>query len=333
MSPSSFEQGKTRIAETVVEILWRQWRAIGAAAAGADARLVVDAEVLLLASLVMRRYEPRLETTMADWLESGSMLISTQRLKNLARRFPSTPDDALRWVAGVSFHRGRDHRWRRMTEEGEGVVGTNAPVGERHRTKSAGPTLRTPPAFLLRVRTAFGQGIKPDLLAVLHGTEFAEDVNSFVATLGYQRNPVHLAVKDLVASGVVRSVPVPTGTGFALDRALFPDAEVAPWGWWHEILGFLIAVVELEIPSQSASTYAQAVMLRRVVEPRLGALAHARLFSPDLRVPEEASAEQWMAFVEAVCAHALWRERMGVGAGSPLAPEGPDPAEVLRAGG
>lgn len=332
MSPSSFERVKTRIAETVVDILWRQWRAIGGAAAGADARLVVDAEVLLLASLVMRRYEPRLESTMADWLESGSMLISTQRLKNLAKRFPSTPDDSLRWVAGVSFHRGRDHRWRRMTEEGE--VGTNAPVGGRsHRPKSAGPTLRTPPAFLLRVRTAFGHGIKPDLLAVLHGTDFAEDVNSFVATLGYQRNPVHLAVKDLVASGVVRSVPIPAGTGFALDRALFPDAEVAPWGWWHEILGFLIAVIELGIPSPGASAYARAVMLRRVVEPHLGALAHARLFSLDLRVPEEASAEQWMAFVQAICDRALWRERMGVGAGSPLVPEGPDPAEVLRAGG
>lgn len=332
MSPSSFEQGKTRIAETVVEVLWRQWRAIGAAAAGADARLVVDPEVLLLASLVMRRYEPRLETTMADWLESGSMLISTQRLKNLAKRFPSTPDDSLRWVAGVSFHHGRDHRWRRLAEEGE--VGSHAPVGERpYRPKSAGPALRTPPAFLLRVRTAFGHGIKPDLLAVLHGTDFAEDVNSFVATLGYQRNPVHLAVKDLVASGVVRSVPVPTGTGFALERTLFPDAEVAPWGWWHEILGFLIAVLELEIPSPGASGYAQAVMLRRVVEPRLGALAHARLFSPDLRVPEKASAEQWMAFVEAVCHRASWRERMGVGAGSPLVPDGPDPTEVLRAGG
>jgi hypothetical protein len=332
MSPSSFEQSQAQIAETVVEILWRQWRAIGAAAAGVDARLTVDAEVLLLASLALRRFEPRLETTMADWLESGSMLISTQRLKNLAKHFPSASTDALRWVAAVSFHRGRDHRWRRLAEDQE--VGTNVSIGERaHRPMNAGSALRMPPALMLRVRTAFGHGIKPDLLAVLHGTDFAEDINSFVATLGYQRNPVHLALKDLVMSGVVRRVPVPAGTGFTLDRSLFPDAQVAPWGWWHEVLGFLVTITELEIPGPSASEYARMVMLRRAVEPRLGDLVHARLLSRDLRVPEDASGAMWMAFVEAVCHRAWWRERTGAGAGSPVVPEGPDPAEVLRAGG
>jgi len=328
MSLNSFEQRRARIAETVVEILWRQWRAIGAAAAGEDARLAVDPEVLILASMAMRHREPRLESTMADWLESGSTLISTQRLKNLAERFPATPNDALRWVAEVSFHRGRDHRWRRLAESGE--ASTIVPLGARpNRARSAGPMLRLPAALMLRVRTAFGHGVKPDLLAVLHGTVLAEDISSLQATLGYQRNPVHLGLKDLVTSGVVRSVPVPAGTGYTLARPLFPEAEVASWGWWHEILVFLIAVTELEMPGPSASDYARMVMLRRVIEPRLGDLAHARLLSLDLRVPEDAAGAQWMAFVEAVCHRAWWRERTGAGPGSNLVPDGPDPAEVL----
>lgn len=328
MSPNSFEQSRAQVAETVVEILWRQWRVIGAAAAGEDARLMVDPEVLLLASLVMRQHEPRLETTMADWLESGSTLISTQRLKNLAKRFPATADDSVRWVAAVSFQRGRDHRWRRLAEgREESVV---VPVGERSsRTKSAGPLFRSPPAFMLRVRTAFGHGIKPDLLAVLHGTSFAEETSSLRATLGYQRNPVHLALQDLVASGVVRSVPMPGGNGFTLARQLFPNPETPPWGWWHEILGFLLAVIGLEIPGSSASDYARMVMLRRVVEPRLHDLGRARLLALDLPVPAEVPAEQWMAFVQAVRDRAWWREHTGAGAGSPLAPDGPDPARVL----
>lgn len=328
MSPNSYEQSRAQIAETVVEILWRQWRVIGAAAAGEDARLAVDPEVLLLASLAMRRHEPRLETTMADWLEAGSTLISTQRLKNLARRFPSNADDSVRWVAAVSFERGRDHRWRRLAEDREGSA--TPPAGERsHRPKSVGPMLRSPPALMLRVRTAFGHGIKPDLLAVLHGTDFAEEIGTLLATLGYQRNPVHLALKDLLASGVVRSVPLPGGNGFTIARPLFPDAEIAPWGWWSEILGFLIAVVNLDTPGPSASDYARMVMLRRVVEPHLGDLAHARLLALDLRVPEEVSGERWMAFVQAVCDRAWWRERNGVGAGAHhVVPEGPEPAAV-----
>jgi hypothetical protein len=332
MSPTSFEQVQTRIAETIVDILWRQWRAIGAAAAGEDARLAVDPEVLLLASLAMRGYEPRLDSAMADWLETGSTLISTQRLKNLAPRFPASGPDAVRRVAEVSYHRGRDHRWRRLAEES--APGADAAEHERsHRLKSAGPALRAPSAFLLRVRTAFGHGIKADLLAVLHGTDFAEEISTLVATLGYQRNPVHLALNDLEASGVVRRVPIPAGTGFTLARPLFPETEVAPWGWWNEILGCLIAVVTLDIPGASASDYAQAVMLRRVIEPRLGDLAHARLFVSGLQVPVDASAGQWLAFIQAVCDRAWWRERTGASAGSPLVPDGPDPGEELRRGG
>lgn len=332
MSAMNFEQVQTRIAETIVDILWRQWRAIGAAAAGEDARLVVDPEVLLLASLAMRGYEPRLDAAMADWLATGSALISTQRLKNLAPRFPASGSDALYRVAEVSFHRGRDHRWRRLAEER--ASSTDATTREPSpRLKSAGPAIRSPSAFLLRVRTAFGHGIKPDLLAVLHGTAFAEDINSFVATLGYRRNPVHLALNDLDSSGVVRRVPIPTGTGFTLQRPLFPEPEIAPWGWWNEILGCLVAVVTLDMPGASASDYAQAVMLRRVIEPRLADLAHARLFTSGLHVPVDASAGQWLAFIQAICDRAWWRERTGAGAGSPLVPEGPDPAAVLRAGG
>jgi len=328
MSSKNFEPYQARIAEAVVRILWRQWRVIGAAAAGDDARLIVDPEALILASLIMSRREPRLDTTMADWLESGSTLISTQRLKNLADRFPQAASARLGWVAGISYHRGRDHRWRTLLDDTNREEGS-LPGPSAERAKSAGPMVQRPAALLLRTRTAFGLSIKSDLIAVLHGSDFAEEMGSLISTLGYRRNPTHLALRDLTAAGVVRGVRLPSGTGYTMARPLFTEERMAPWGWWNEVLGFLLAVTELEIPGPSASEYARTVMLRRAVEPRLGDLAHARLLHHDLQVPEDASSRRWMDFVIAVMDRASWREHHGAGAGSAVVPDGPDPGAVL----
>src|SRR4051812_33660386 len=63
-----------RLVEATADLLARQWRAIGGAAAGGAVRTQVDIEVLCLASMALERYEPRLPAILADWITLGASL-------------------------------------------------------------------------------------------------------------------------------------------------------------------------------------------------------------------------------------------------------------------
>ena len=54
---------------------------------GAD-RWAVDPEALVLFTIGIGRRDPRLFDEMLDWVASNRELLSKQRLRNLARRFP-----------------------------------------------------------------------------------------------------------------------------------------------------------------------------------------------------------------------------------------------------
>src|SRR6201996_1547392 len=68
---------------------WRQWAQLGvsATAGGAD-RWAVDPEALILFTIGIARRDPRLFDEMLDWMAANHELLSVQRLRNLARRFP-----------------------------------------------------------------------------------------------------------------------------------------------------------------------------------------------------------------------------------------------------
>lgn len=319
---------RTSVSDIVLEVLWRQWRVIGGAAAGDDAKLIVDPEVLILASLGMFEHEARLEDTMRDWLIAGSNLISVQRIKNLATRFPEVARRRLPWLAQVAFRLGRDHRWRALGS----LDDSYAAEIEGRRRKSTGPMLLRPASAMLRIRTAFGLSVKADLLAVLGGLDTAEELRVLTKSLGYARGPIHRAIQDLIAAGVVRGVHLPGGTGYVLQNPLLSSPESGRWGWWQEVLGFALALLELPSSSPAIGSYAQGVLLRRVVESWLPDLARARLVSRDLHVPENAAVEAWIEFTRRILHRVWWREREGQGPITHLVPDSPNPEGAFTEG-
>ena len=68
--------------ENILNFLWRQWSALGVLGeARAEDPWVIDPEPMLLFTLEMGRYEPRLFDEVLDWLVVNGRWIDIQRLE------------------------------------------------------------------------------------------------------------------------------------------------------------------------------------------------------------------------------------------------------------
>jgi len=76
----------------LLDFAWRQWAQMGVSATVEGTDLwAVDPEALILFTIGIARRDPRLFDEMLDWMASNHELLSLQRLRNLARRFPLPP--------------------------------------------------------------------------------------------------------------------------------------------------------------------------------------------------------------------------------------------------
>ena len=77
--------------ENILNFLWRQWSALGVLGeAGTEDPWVIDPEPILLFTLEMARYEPRLFDEVMDWLVVNGEWIDLQRLRGIIRRQDET---------------------------------------------------------------------------------------------------------------------------------------------------------------------------------------------------------------------------------------------------
>lgn len=304
MSARAAANSTTGLLEATLDVLWRQWRAIGGAAAGGAATTQVDPETLCLASLVLQPHEPRLWTTMIDWLRLGAALVSVQRLKNLADEFPGSRDLLPRLAATV-LEEGKDARFRALLTRLAGAraerrtrIGSHPP-----KQRSGGPALQASAALLLRLRAAFGVGVKADLVAFLLGQRVRVSVAMVAAALCYSTPAVFRALQDLRVAGFVRSTDQPTAAEYWIDTYRWYDLlggqkAVAYWGFWRETIAYVAAVLawEEEAGRRSFSEYARATSLRQVAEHHEPDLVRAGLLGPELALPQSANLADWREF-------------------------------------
>lgn len=287
--------------EATLDLVWRQWRAIGAAAAGEPVTKQVDPEALCLASLFLRDHEPRLWIVMADWFRHGASLLSVQRLKNLVSQFPNM-SDGVKELARVAWQEGKEARWKSFL--GSSRSGAKEPRATT-KQRSGGLALTAPPALLLRLRTAFTVGVRSDLLAFLLGQPLRVSVATAAASLGYSVPPVFRALQDLRASGFVRSAEFPSAAEYWVDafqwyEVLGGKQALAPWGFWREILTYVCAALTLENDRkhQRSSEYARANALRELAMQHEADLMRAGVVEQG--VPRSTSLASWNEFHDAL---------------------------------
>lgn len=108
---------RNQFLEKVLNLLWQQWSALGAAgSAEGDLSGLIDSEALLAASCVFGRYEPRLFDEMLDWLQLNGWVLNTQRLGTLVREQPWAGAAVLGAVADFLKSGKPALKWARLAK-------------------------------------------------------------------------------------------------------------------------------------------------------------------------------------------------------------------------
>jgi hypothetical protein len=243
---------RSQVAKAIAELregtartVWTQWAAIFTLpTTKRRASAIVDPEALLLGSFALEEQERRLRSVIALWGAQQSRLLSVQRAKNLAERFPSAIREALGAFAQVALVRGGDLRWRsiaRQSFKGAAV---------REREKQARPVLEGGAAIMLRLRLGLGVGIKPDVIAYLIGLAGGRATVQLIAeATSYYGRAVRRGLEELAAAGFVE--PRPTApVSYRVDNRrwanlLMIDPEDPPaWRAWGAMYAFVAALDE-----------------------------------------------------------------------------------------
>jgi hypothetical protein len=218
---------RDKVGQGLLDFAWRQWAQIGVSATvkGAD-RWAVDPETLILFTIGIARRDPRLFDEMLDWMAFNHELLSAQRLRNLAGRFPLPPG----LVAAVTA-------WTRQTapvnlsasdqaapvQDGELVfsadvlafVSKQDPVFAQHgfirppatRTgKSHEPDLALPVNLSFRLRRLFGPGGRSETMRVLLTWQDGPlDAARIADEAGFAKRNISDVLTSLTASGVIKA--------------------------------------------------------------------------------------------------------------------------------
>ena len=103
--------------ENILNFLWRQWSALGVLG---EARTkdpwIYDPEPMLLFTLEMGRYEPRLFDEVVDWLIVNGKWIDMQRFRGILSEKDEINRDLVGAVAAFLMDNGDERKWRNLSQ-------------------------------------------------------------------------------------------------------------------------------------------------------------------------------------------------------------------------
>lgn len=101
------------LANRTLDLLWRQWDAIGVAGTTPpETKRVIDPEALLLVTATIARWDPRLLDEALDWLMRNGRYISGVRIKRLLKKYGFAGERVLGVLSVLLKKKDRRRHWR-----------------------------------------------------------------------------------------------------------------------------------------------------------------------------------------------------------------------------
>src|SRR5271154_6278749 len=123
--PKSPTSSRMQFRETLLDLLWQQWAALGVAgAANPHAEWCVDPESLVLLTTTQGRTDPRLFDEMLDWLWVHGESVNVQRLKNIQKAAGLGDRRVLGAIAAWLSQRSTLSKWKPLAALSEPVART-----------------------------------------------------------------------------------------------------------------------------------------------------------------------------------------------------------------
>lgn len=245
--------------DRLLELLWRQWTAVGVSGhSRKNETMVVDPEALLVLTATIGRYDARLFDSVLDWLRINGDYLNAQRIRNLGRRAAPQTQAVISCMAAILGERAEAAmKWKKLAstfplsepvplfyqdpETPMPVAGELDPTYlarglqrplQRSRMTAAAFPQEGAPSLLLRLRALLGVHIRCEILCLLGAR--AEAHPSLLARLiGLSPRTVQNILVDMTRSGLVQVRTEGRQKQYALvpgplDGLLRPDGPT-PW--------------------------------------------------------------------------------------------------------
>jgi len=158
-SPESFRQA---LRESFLELLWRQWRALGVASHGPESVSPIDLEALILATAMAAGQDLRLWDAALLWLSRDREWVNGARLKRMAVPFTSSDE----WLKRPLIEQDRWNQAGAILEP-TAMDCRAAASNRRADCVLSPPSLRRPPLLQLFLRGVFGVNARAELILFL----------------------------------------------------------------------------------------------------------------------------------------------------------------------
>jgi hypothetical protein len=282
----------------LLDLLWRQWIALGVSGQGTPwDGAAIDPEALLLASCTVARHDARLFDAMLEWMRINGRYINVQRVNRMFSQELFAGQAVFRVVAAMTKTTVHASKWGRSAQSADGAGGEPAPLfylkdghplpvvrgkdmlfagygflRDRFEPRGVALPVRAEPApnLILRLRALLGVNARCEILAFLllnsRGSPraVARDCYYFPAT-------VSKALSEMSASGYMVSRLEGRHRYYKLVpeawRALLVGDAHLSWVVWARILSALeqIWLLLWQEGFLQKSLLAQASALRRIL--------------------------------------------------------------------
>ena len=294
---TSFLEFRAYILDRLLDLLWRQWSALGVPGRTTiEEHLVVDPESLLLFSLTVGRYDARLFDEILDWLVVNGAFLNVQRLRNLMKRFNFQSQAQLSAVSELLMKKSNDPlKWKRLAAprspqnpEPLFFLKSGKPIptpNEKAPEFSAYGLLRGPiklrghaqpfptkgmPSLLLRLRALLGVNARCELFCLLAAAEEIHP-SDVARQTGYSPRTVQNTLAEMSRSGVVQMRSGNREKWYCLqndvlDHLLKPEGSPTPWINWAPLFRALerLWIGVIDPKRQNLDPLTQASELRRL---------------------------------------------------------------------
>ena len=233
---NSLENFRSSLRERFLELLWRQWRALGVASHGLESARAIDLEALILATAMAAGQDGRLWDSALPWLSHNREWLNWARLKRMAAPF-TRPDEWLKQPLIV------EDVWGQIVTALDLMAGRrpsaeNVRKGDRVLTP---PRLRKPALLQLLLRGIFGVNARAELILFLLATGKGNS-NQIARESHYDQKNIYVILERWAEAGFVDKGKLGKQNLYSLKQGfafLLPaEIEMKFWRWEPFFLTF-----------------------------------------------------------------------------------------------
>jgi DNA-binding transcriptional ArsR family regulator len=327
----SLETANDALRTSMLELLWAQWTDLGVSGTRGSGDTIIDPEALVMATLNVGRFDPRLFDEVLDWLTLNGDVLDVTRLRRLVRTGAPDQQRLARVVIDFMRKRGTGSKWAPLSNEWQAsessavysaqslfwsARGDALPVFGEHdpffasygftrpplelRQMSDKPHLERPRLARLAARALVGIGVRAEVLAYLWTHDSAHG-RLISARTDYSQRQVSEYLAGLAVAGFAERFEDGKSVQYRLVESLRwkPAAESRYVDWARAFAALGAIQRSLAEASTADSRYEASVIVRSALTTLRAALPIEGLAIP-LPKPEAFPGESVLGHAEEI---------------------------------